>query len=77
MVRLVMNLGKTQGLRPSDVVGAIASEAGIPGQAIGCIDIFPNHTFVDVSEQHVSRVLQKSHGTYHLRGEPVQVMLAD
>ena len=37
MVRLRMNLGETHGLRPRDVVGAIASEVGIPGQAIGSI----------------------------------------
>lgn len=77
MVRLKMNLGVAQGLRPGDVVGAIASEAGIPGKAIGEIDIQQNHTFVDVSEQHVRRVLKASTGQYRLRGKPVMMTLAN
>jgi len=76
MVRLMMNLGDAHGLRPGDVVGAIAGEAGIPGKAIGEIDIQRNHTFVDVSEKHVRRVLQSSTGQYRLRGKPVLLTLA-
>jgi ATP-dependent RNA helicase DeaD len=76
MVRLRMNLGETHGLRPSDVVGAIAGEVGIPGRAIGEIDIHQNHTFVDVSEQHVGQVLAESSGRYFLRGKPVLLTLA-
>ncbi|RPJ43159.1 MAG: DEAD/DEAH box helicase, partial [Chloroflexi bacterium] len=71
MIRLVMNLGDAQGLRPGDVVGAIASEVGIPGRAIGAIDIHRDHTFVDVSEKHVRQVLSASTGQYLLRGKPV------
>jgi len=77
MVRLWMNLGGAQGVRPGDVVGAIASEVGIPGRAIGEIDIRRDHTFVDVSEQHVSRVLAESSGKYSLRGRPVTLKLAN
>lgn len=76
-VRLVMNLGDMHGLRPSDVVGAIASEVGIPGKAIGQIDIHHNHTFVDVSEKHVRRVLNESAGQYRLHGRPVTLTLAN
>ncbi len=71
MVRLWMNLGNTNGIRPGDVVGAIASESGIPGKAIGAIDIQKDHTFVDVMEQHVGIVLRSSDGKYKLRGKPV------
>jgi len=76
MVRLKMNLGNAQGLHPSDVVGAIASEVGIPGKAIGEIDIRRDYTLVDVSEQHVRRVLQESNGQYFLHGKPVLLTLA-
>ncbi|HEX9018007.1 MAG TPA: DEAD/DEAH box helicase [Anaerolineaceae bacterium] len=76
MVRLLMNLGDAQGLRPGDVVGAIASEAGIPGRAIGEIDIRRNCTFVDVAEKHVRQVLNASAGQYELRGHPVMLTLA-
>jgi len=76
MVRLKMNLGGDNGLRPSDVVGAIASEVGIPGRAIGVIDIRKDYTFVDVSEKHVRQVLQESSGQYFLHGKPVLLKLA-
>ena len=77
MVRLWMNLGNQNGIRPSDVVGAIASEVGIPGKAIGEIEILKDHTFVDISEQHVHRVLMESTGKYQLRGKAVLLRLAD
>lgn len=76
MVRLKMNLGNAHGLRPSDVVGAIASEVGIPGRAIGEIDIQRNQTFLDVAEKHVGQVLRVSTGNYFLRGQPVLLELA-
>jgi ATP-dependent RNA helicase DeaD len=77
MVRLMMNLGNENGLRPSDVVGAIAGEVGIPGKAIGEIDIQQNHTFVDVAEMHVEKVLRESGGKYFMRGKPVVLRLAN
>jgi ATP-dependent RNA helicase DeaD len=77
MVRLRMNLGEAHGLRPGDVVGAIASEVGIPGRAIGEIDIRRDYTYVDVSEKHVRRILQASSGQYHLRGRPVLLTLVN
>jgi ATP-dependent RNA helicase DeaD len=76
MVRLRMNLGNENGLRPGDVVGAIAGEVGIPGKAIGEIDIHHDFTFVDVSEKHVRQVLSQSTGQYLLRGKPVLLTLA-
>jgi ATP-dependent RNA helicase DeaD len=72
-----MNLGGAHGIRPSDVVGAIASEVGIPGRAIGEIDIRKDYTLVDVSEKHVGEVLRLSSGKYSLRGKPVTLKLAN
>jgi len=76
MVRLRMNLGGIHGVRPGDVVGAIAGEVGIPGRAIGEIDIRKDCTFVDVAEKHVGLVLRESGGKYSLRGNPVTLTLA-
>jgi len=75
-IRLCMNLGDMHGLRPKDVVGAIAGEVGIPGKAIGEISIYRDHTFVDVSEKHARQVLRESVGKYMLRGQPVTLKLA-
>ncbi len=76
MVRFRMNLGNQHGIRPGDVVGAIASEVGISGKSIGAIDIQSDCTFVDVAEQHARQVLQKSGGKYSLRGKMVVLKLA-
>ena len=77
MVRLWMSLGNRNGLRPGDIVGAIAGESGIPGKAIGEISIQPNYTLVDVAEKHVQSVLKSSKRSYRIKGKPVQIRLAD
>ena len=61
MVRLAMDIGKQEGIRPRDIVGAIASEANIPGRSIGAIDIEDQRTLVDVQEKYVEQVLAKMH----------------
>jgi ATP-dependent RNA helicase DeaD len=76
MVRLMLNVGRAEGIRPGDVVGAIASEAGIPGKSIGAINIQHNQTFVDVQEQHAERVL-RSMGRWTLRGRPITLTRAN
>jgi hypothetical protein len=37
--RLFLSVGRMHGVRPGDVVGAIAGESGLPGKIIGSIDI--------------------------------------
>jgi ATP-dependent RNA helicase DeaD len=72
MVRLSLNAGKIHGLRPNDVVGAIASHANIPGSIIGAIHIQQEHTLLDIPEQFVTQVLHKS-GQYRIRRQFVTV----
>lgn len=57
MVRLSLSAGKVQGVRPNDVVSAIARHAQIPGRVIGAIHIRHDHTLVDVPEHLVGQVL--------------------
>ena len=72
MVRLTMSMGKAHGIRPSDVVGAIAYHADIPGNTIGKIFIEEEHTLVDVPEQFVGQVLAKA-GKYSIRKQAFTV----
>jgi ATP-dependent RNA helicase DeaD len=72
MVRLTMSMGKMHGIRPSDVVGAIAYHADIPGNIIGKIYIEDEHTLVDVPEQFVGQVLSKT-GKYSIRKQAFTV----
>jgi ATP-dependent RNA helicase DeaD len=59
MVRLSINMGKSDRIRPGNIVGAIANTTGIPGSAIGAIDIQQNKTFLDVSEKYADDVMRK------------------
>ena len=72
MVRVSMSLGRADGIRPADVVGTIAYHADIPGNTIGKIFIEDNHTFVDVPESLVGKVLSKK-VTYKFKRQPVIV----
>ncbi len=65
MVRLKINKGKMNGIRPSDVVGTIAFHANIPGYTIGKIRIEDKVTFVDIPEDAVEQVL-KQNGNYRI-----------
>jgi ATP-dependent RNA helicase DeaD len=76
MVRLMLNAGKTHGLRPADVVGAIAYHADIPGRTIGAIKIRAEHTIVDVPEQFVGQVLAKN-GDYQVRKQRITIERAE
>jgi ATP-dependent RNA helicase DeaD len=66
MVRLTLNAGTAQGVKPGDIVGTIASLANLPGNAIGEINILEKHTLVDIAQQFVVQALAKS-GKYRIR----------
>jgi len=72
MIRLVLNAGKLDGIRPNDVVGTIASYANIPGNSLGAIIIRENYTMVDVQENYVENILT-SKRSYRIRKKPVQI----
>ena len=62
MVRLFINLGRKDNVSPNHIVGAIASEAQIPGRAIGSIDVYDKFSFVEVPERDANRVLEGMKG---------------
>ena len=72
MVRLTISKGKMHGIRPNEVVSSIAYYAEIPGNTIGKIHIHDKHTFVDVPEQYVTKVLSKA-GLYRIRKQEITV----
>jgi len=75
MVRLFIDAGRETGVRPADIVGAIAGETGLSGQAIGAIDLYDRFTFVEVPRDRADHVLA---GMRHvkIRNRPVRVKLA-
>ncbi|MDQ3705398.1 MAG: DEAD/DEAH box helicase [Chloroflexota bacterium] len=76
MVRLVMNVGREAGVRPGDIVGAIANEAGIPGRAIGAIDIYDRVAFVEVPASDRDQVIDALRNTT-IKGRKLQVEAAE
>src|SRR5947209_4784389 len=70
-VRLSMSVGKRDGIRPADVVGSIANEAGIAGRDIGPIEILDSITFVDVPAEAAEHVLATV-GRARFRGKAVR-----
>ena len=68
MVRLSLDKGRTDGIHPGEVVGTLAYHAKISGKVIGAISIQDDHTFVDVPENVVDKVLSKN-GNYRLRNK--------
>ncbi|MFV9506032.1 MAG: DEAD/DEAH box helicase [Oscillochloridaceae bacterium umkhey_bin13] len=75
MTRLFLDVGRFDRIRPSDIVGAIANEVGIPGKQIGAIDIYDRFAFVEVPNDLAQRVVRGLAGV-SLRGRPVKVSLA-
>ncbi|HEX8291824.1 MAG TPA: DEAD/DEAH box helicase [Pyrinomonadaceae bacterium] len=63
MVRLFIDVGRNGRVGPSDIVGAIANEGGVPGKEIGAIDVHDRFTLVDLPEEYVQEVLRRMKGS--------------
>lgn len=75
MVRLFINIGRDQKVRPGDIVGAIAGETGIAGNAIGSIDIYDKFSFVEVPKTDVRKVLELMDNN-SIKGKKVNIEIA-
>ncbi len=75
MTRLFIGLGRQDGLRPGDLVGAITNEANISGKSIGAIDILDRTAFVEIPKQDAERVVTALRRT-KLRGKKVKIDIA-
>jgi ATP-dependent RNA helicase DeaD len=62
-------------VRPADVVGAIANEAGVPGREIGAIDIYDRFSLVDVPARYQRQIIEKMSGAT-LRGRSLEIKIA-
>ncbi len=72
VVRLFVGLGRTAGLRPADLVGAIANEAGLGPKEIGAIAISERHATVEVPAARATKVIEALRATT-IRGRKVRV----
>ncbi len=63
MVRVFIGSGKTANMRPADLVGAIANEAGIEAKSIGSIEIAEKYSLVELPEELVDDVIKALRST--------------
>ena len=72
MTVIFVGAGRSAGIRPGDLVGAITGEAHLTSKHLGKIQIAPHHSLVEVPESLVERVIRALRAT-SLRGKKVEV----
>jgi ATP-dependent RNA helicase DeaD len=73
--RLFLRVGRRHGVRPADLVGAIANEAGLRGDVIGDIDLYDTFSFVEVPASSASAV-EKALNRTQIRGRAPKASIA-
>ena len=74
-VEIVIPVGRHNRVRPGTIVGKIAGATGLPGSAIGKINVQDRVTFVEVPSAHVQTVLERLAGV-RIAGRIVKPRLA-
>ena len=64
--------GRRAGLRPGDLVGAIANEAGVPGSVVGAIQLFDDFALVDV-QGNLADAIEHALRNATIRGQKLPV----
>jgi len=70
--RLWIGLGKTTGVRPQDLVGAIANESSLSGKQIGAIRVSDRYSLVEVPASAADDVVEALRGSI-IRGRKATV----
>lgn len=73
--RLWMNLGEAHGVKPIDIVNAVAGETGLPGKVVGTVDVRERHLFVDVNSENANGIIAKLNRS-QIKGHKVKVKVA-
>ncbi|MBP2368809.1 DEAD/DEAH box helicase [Pseudonocardia parietis] len=71
--RLFVSAGRSSGIRPQDIVGALANESRLSGRDIGAIQIHERHALVEVPEHAAEDVLRSLRGATTLKGRKANV----
>ena len=71
-VRIFIGAGRQAGIRPADLVGAIANEAGLSSRDLGVVQIADRFSIVEVPEATADSVIESLRRTT-LRGQRVAV----
>ena len=74
MAKLCIGAGRLAGIRPGDLVGAIANEAGLNSRVLGAIEMTDKHSFVEVPEDLARGIIEALSRT-RIKGQKVAVKL--
>jgi ATP-dependent RNA helicase DeaD len=76
MLRYRLEVGHNHGVKPGNIVGAIANEAGIDSRYMGRINIYDDYSLVDLPEgmpREIFNDLKRTRGV----GQPLRISLWD
>lgn len=76
MVRMFINIGKNHGVKPSNILSTLATEAGISGKLVGVIDMYDKFTFVEVPKKYEKKVLNAMDKN-RIKGRKINIEVAN
>ncbi len=62
MTTIHISAGRKNKLRPGDLLGALTAQGGVPGAAVGSIDLFDTYAYVAVQAEHASKAQRQLNG---------------
>ncbi len=74
MAKVYIGAGREAGIRPGDLVGAIANEAGLNSNVIGAVEVMDRFSLVEVPEVLAREIIQTLSRT-RIKGQKVAVRL--
>ena len=70
--RLFVSIGEMEGVKPSDLLGALAGESGVDGSSFGKIEIRDTYSLIEVRPSEAEKVIKAENGT-SIRGRSARV----
>jgi ATP-dependent RNA helicase DeaD len=70
--RLFVSIGEMDGVKPSDLLGALTGESGVDGSSFGKIEIRDTYSLVEVRPPEAERVIKAVNGS-SIRGRSARV----
>ena len=72
MATLRLDAGRTDKMRPGDILGALTGDAGLPAASVGKIDVFPTRSYVAIRREDAGRALERLRAG-RIKGRAVRV----
>ena len=73
--KLILAVGRANGLEPSDIIHAITAATGIDGESVRNVRVLERFSFVEVPESQAGRIVESVDGT-EVNGQPLRVEAA-